>query len=69
MQIYFSLYLFLFSYVVVLIAEIGWSSWGIVWLHDYYITCSAGTVKEILLGESKYFFPESAAVFTYILVA
>ena len=39
---------------VVLVAEMVWSSFSIVWLHGSYITCPAGVEKEILLGKNTF---------------
>ncbi|EFX72758.1 hypothetical protein DAPPUDRAFT_58603 [Daphnia pulex] len=40
----------LYSRLLVLVAEMVWSSFSIVWLHGSYITCPAGMEKEVLLG-------------------
>lgn len=40
----------LYSRLLVLVAEMVWSSFSIVWLHGSYIACPAGMDKEVLLG-------------------
>lgn len=43
-----------FAREVILIAEMIWSSFGIVWLHGNYATCPHSAAKEVLLGNCRF---------------